>query len=127
MISTVFRKYDIRGKVGTEFVLENVYELAQAIVKYYVDREPSVKRIAVGMDGREHSENIKKEICRAVVDSGLEAVFVGLCPTPVVGFALHNDYADAGIMITASHNGKEYNGLKLDVGKGCVCGDNIQE
>ena len=81
----------------------------------------------VGFDGRVHSQQIKEEVCRALQDSGLNVICIGLCPTPVMYFALHTLPVDAGIMITASHNGPEYNGLKINCGINSVWGEEIQE
>ena len=55
MVDHIFRQYDIRGKVGIELPLEEVYALAKAIVFYFVKKNPLVKKIAVGADGRIHS------------------------------------------------------------------------
>ncbi|MGE0206820.1 MAG: phosphomannomutase/phosphoglucomutase [Candidatus Babeliales bacterium] len=123
----IFRQYDIRGKVGQELLLDQVYDLAKAIVYYFVQKNPALKTIAVGADGRTHSPAIKQELCRALQDSGIDVLFVGTCPTPVLYFSLFNLPVDAGLMITASHNGKEYNGIKICLGKESVWGSQIQE
>jgi len=126
MIDHIFRQYDIRGKIGPELALEEIYPLAQAIAAYYKQQNPSIKRIAVGADGRVHSPAIKKEMCRALQDAGLDVLFVGTCPSPVLYFALFSLPVDGGLMITASHNGKEYNGIKMCLGKESVWGSQIQ-
>jgi len=127
MKDVVFRQYDIRGKVGSDLDISQAYDLARAIAYYFVEKNPNVKTIAVGMDGRTHSPELKEKICAGLIDSGLNVQFVGTCPSPVVYFALHNYPVDAGLMITASHNGKEYNGIKICLGTQSVCGDQIQE
>jgi len=127
MKDTIFREYDIRGKVDTEFVVEDAYNLARAIAYYFVQQQPKTKTIAVGMDGRLHSPAFKQEICRALCDSGLNVVFVGVCPSPALYFALYTLPVDGGLMITASHNPKEYNGIKMCLGKEGVWGKQIQE
>ena len=127
MQDTVFRKYDIRGKVGTEFSIEQAYDLTRAIAFYFVQQNPNVKTVAVGMDGRTHSPAIKERVCAALVDSGLNALFVGTCPSPVLYFALHTQPVQAGIMITASHNPGVYNGMKINLGADGVWGDQVQE
>ncbi|MCL5875528.1 MAG: phosphomannomutase/phosphoglucomutase [Candidatus Dependentiae bacterium] len=127
MQDIIFREYDIRGKVGSELIVAQAYDLARAIAYYFVSKSPTVQRVAVGMDGREHSPAIKQEVCRALQDSGLDVVFVGVCPSPVLYFALHTEPVDAGIMITASHNPKEYNGLKICLGTTSVWGTHIKE
>ena len=117
MNDTVFREYDIRGKVGSELVVDQVYAVAQAIAFYFVQQQPNVKTVVVGMDGRTHSPAIKNQVCKAFIDSGLDVQFIGVCPSPVVYFALHTMPVDAGIVITASHNTKEYNGIKINLNK----------
>lgn len=127
MLSTIFREYDIRGRVGTEFDLNHVYELAQAIAYYFLHKRPTVKTIVVGMDGRTHSPLIKDELCRGLTDSGLDVVFVGVCTSPALYFALYTLPVDAGLMITASHNPPDYNGLKICLGKESVWGVAVKE
>ncbi len=127
MKDCIFREYDIRGKVGTELLLEEVYNLGCAIAVFLIEKKQSLQTIAVGMDGRLHSPHIKKELCRAFRDSGISVRFIGLCPTPVLYFALHTQEIDAGVMITASHNGPDYNGIKICLGKDSVWGSEIKE
>lgn len=122
---TIFREYDIRGKVANEFVIEEAYTLARAIAYYFKQQKPDIKTLAVGMDGRTHSPTFKDEVVRGLIDSGLNVVFIGTCPSPVLYFALHTLPVDGGLMITASHNPKEYNGIKMNLGKSSVWGNQI--
>jgi phosphomannomutase/phosphoglucomutase len=125
MQDTIFREYDIRGKVGDEFVIEEAYALACAIAYYFKQQKPDVKVLAVGMDGRTHSPAFKEEITRALLDSGLDVLFIGVCPSPVLYFALQGLPVDGGLMITASHNPKQYNGIKMMLDKVPVWGKDI--
>jgi len=127
MKDTIFRKYDIRGKVGSELLLENVYDLGLALAYYFLQKNPNAKIVAIGMDGRKHSSDLKEDLTRAMNDSGLNVLFVGLCPSPVLYFSLFTENVDAGLMITASHNPKEYNGIKIGFNKKMVSGDEIQK
>ncbi len=127
MKEVIFREYDIRGIVGTELLLDQVYDLARAIAYYFKQHSSELNTIALGMDGRTHSPAIKNEIVRAITDAGLNVIFVGLCPTPAFYFALHTYPVDAGIMITASHNTKEYNGLKICLGTASIWGTELQK
>lgn len=122
----VFREYDIRGIVGTELHIEQVYDVVCAIAYYCAQLNPAVKKVAIGMDGRTHSPAIKEQACRALIDSGLEVIFVGVCPSPVVYFAIDQLPVDMGIMITASHNPQEYNGIKIDLGHRSLWGNDIR-
>ncbi|KKP35734.1 MAG: Phosphomannomutase/phosphoglucomutase [candidate division TM6 bacterium GW2011_GWF2_32_72] len=123
----VFKQYDIRGKIGSEIDLDQVYDLGCAIAFYLKQQSPSVQRIVVGMDGRDHSPIIKKHLCSALVDSGLDVVFLGLCPSPLLYFSFTCFDVDAGLMITASHNPAEYNGIKIRLGDHSIWGTQIQE
>lgn len=127
MNQAIFREYDIRGKVGDELVLDQVYNLAQAIGYYFHLKKPQTKTIVVGMDGRIHSPKIKNELCKALQESGFNIVFIGICPSPALYFALHILPVDAGLMITASHNPKDYNGIKICLGTDAIWGDQIRE
>jgi len=123
---TIFREYDIRGNVGQDLIIDQVYDLARAIAFYFKKHNPSLKTIAVGMDGRIHSSAIKEEICRAFTDSGIDVLFLGVCPSPALYFSLYTQPVDGGLMITASHNTKEYNGIKVCLGTESVWGKELQ-
>ncbi len=125
MDDRIFRLYDIRGKVGSELIIDDVYDLARALAFYFLEHNPRLKTVVVGMDGRHHSAPIKQEVCRALTESGLNVIFIGICPSPVLYFALATLQVDAGIMITASHNPKEYNGLKICLGTESIWGEEI--
>ncbi len=127
MQDVIFREYDIRGVVETELIIEETYNLARAIAFYLKQKNPQLQTIAIGMDGRIHSPAIKEHMSKGITDSGLDVVFVGTCPTPVLYFSMHNLPVDAGIMITASHNPKQYNGMKIMLGKEVVWGQKLQE
>ena len=127
MIDIVFREYDIRGKVGSEFLIEQVYDTARAIAYYLADKNNNLKSVLVGMDGRIHSPLIKEKVCKALMDSGLDVIFIGVVPSPVLYFGLETLPVGAGLMITASHNPKEYNGIKICLGTKSVWGKQIQE
>jgi len=125
MKDSIFRLYDIRGKVGSEFDLDRVYDLTNAIAFYFKQQNPDLKTFAIGMDGRIHSPAVKEQMCKALIDSGFDVRFIGICTTPVLYFTMHTQPVDAGLMITASHNPGEYNGIKLCLGKGGIWGEQI--
>lgn len=127
MTDHIFRQYDIRGKIGSELAVAQIYDLTKAILYFFKQKNKDIKIIAVGADGRIHSDSIKQEMCRAIQDSGLDVIFVGRCPSPVLYFSLFQLPVDAGLMITASHNGPEYNGIKICLGKESIWGNDIQE
>jgi len=127
MKDTVFRMYDIRGKVGSELVLDQMYDLGLALAYYFLRNKPETKTVVIGMDGRTHSPHIKNCLRDAMIDSGLDVIFIGVCPSPVLYFSLFNYDAQAGLMVTASHNPKEYNGIKMCLGKKMVWGQEVQK
>jgi len=127
MKDSVFREYDIRGIVGEELNLDQVYKLGCAIAYYFAQHNPELKTVVVGRDARSHSPLIKKELFRALTDAGLTVLNVGICSSPVIYFGLHTQKIDAGIMITASHNPAAYNGLKICLGTTSLSGEAIRE
>lgn len=127
MKETIFREYDIRGKVGSELLLEEVYPLGHALARYFLQKNSHVRTIAIGMDGRIHSRPIKDELCRAFNDAGIDVICLGVCPSPVLYFALHTQHVDGGLMVTASHNGPEYNGIKVCVGTKSIWGKELKD
>jgi len=127
MQDVIFREYDIRGKVGSELIIDQTYDLARAIAYYLLQQKPSLKKVALAMDGRTHSPAIKEYVAKGLMDSGLDVEFIGVCPTPVLYFTMHTQPFDAGIIITASHNPKEYNGMKICLGKESIWGKEIQQ
>lgn len=122
----IFRTYDIRGKVGSELVIDKVRRLGRAIAFYYRQQDPSIQTIAVGMDGRVHSPDIKNELVAGLQESGLDVIFIGVGPSPMLYFAEYWLSVDAALMITASHNPQEYNGIKLCLRKKSIFGVEIE-
>lgn len=127
MKNSIFREYDIRGIVGTELMIEDVYDLGRTIASYLFQLNNNVKKIAVGMDVREHSPIIKEHLCKALIDSGMDVIFIGVYTSPMMYFATYTMSVDGGIMITASHNPPEYNGLKICLGTKSLWGTQIRE
>jgi len=122
----IFRKYDIRGIVSKDLCIEDVYAFGKGLAAYFLQRNPALTHIVVAMDGRSHSSKIKDELTRAICESGLDVLFCGICPTPVFYFAMYKQESICpGVMITASHNGKEYNGFKICYGKNLISADEI--
>ncbi len=105
---TIFKAYDIRGKYPTEINGEISGKIAKAFCQLI-----KPKTIVVGRDMRIGSENISNELIKSLVNQGIKVINVGLVSTPIFYFAVNYLNTDAGLMITASHNPKEYNGLKL--------------
>lgn len=128
VIETIFREYDIRGIVGDELHIAQVYDFACALAAYIAQREPLVTSVFVGMDGRTHSPHIKQALCQGLLDSGYSVISIGMCTSPILYYALSTaSTLCAGVMITASHNTKEYNGFKICIGHASVWGLELQK
>ncbi|MFA5075062.1 MAG: phosphomannomutase/phosphoglucomutase [Candidatus Babeliales bacterium] len=127
MKSCIFREYDIRGIFGKEFDINEVYNLAKSIITYFKKQNPEIHEIIVARDGRSHSEPMRDQIVKAITDLGINVTDIGICPTPVLYFSLFNTHITSGLVITASHNPKEYNGIKICLDQKAVWGKQIQE
>lgn len=123
----IFKAYDIRGIYGQDFDNEMAYLLGLAFVelrKKDGDCTCGKLQIAVGMDMRLSSPSLKDSLIRGLTDAGAEAIFLGLVSTPTFYFAVSKYNYHGGIMISASHNPKEWNGFKIVRAKGVpVSGD----
>ena len=125
-LDPIFKEYDIRGVVGREFQIEDAYDMSCAITTYLLEKDPTIKALAIGADGRIHSPAIKICITQALLAQGFNVIDIGTCTTPVLNFCMHTEPVDAGLMITASHNPAEYNGIKICRGKTSIFGPEIQ-
>jgi phosphomannomutase len=106
--SKVFKAYDVRGIYPDELDETGAYAIGRA----YVDEfEP--RRIAVGRDMRMSSPEMAAAVMRGAADSGAEVLDLGLVGTEMVYFAVGDLGLDGGIAVTASHNPKEYTGMKI--------------
>jgi phosphomannomutase/phosphoglucomutase len=109
----IFREYDIRGVIGKELHLHETYNLGLAIVTFLQKANPAMHTILIGRDGRIHSNLIFDNLAKAANDLGFNVIDLGTGPSPVTYFAVKYFDNPAAVMITASHNPKEYNGIKI--------------
>jgi len=121
----VFREYDIRGIADVELLPPDAVRLGKAVGTYFVREE--CRKIVIGRDVRLSSNRLRDNLVAGLNHSGIDVIDVGLCPTPVLYFALYQLDPDGGVMITGSHNPPEYNGLKVAVGKAPIYGAQIQK
>ncbi|TET76151.1 MAG: phosphomannomutase/phosphoglucomutase [Candidatus Cloacimonadota bacterium] len=124
MNKEIFRTYDIRGKADIDLTNEVVEILGKS---YSIFLPSNAKRIGIGRDIRLSSERIKNNFVKGLLSTGIDVVDFGVIPTPLLYFTVHTHALDGGVEITGSHNPKEYNGLKMLVGKNTIYGDEIQE
>ena len=108
-ISTAcFKAYDIRGRVPDELNEDLAWRVGRAFAAFIKPR-----RVAVGEDVRSSSRSLAAAVARGLNEGGVEVLELGLCGTEEVYFATFNYKLDGGIMVTASHNPMDYNGMKL--------------
>jgi len=111
---SIFKAYDIRGVYPKEINEELAYRIGRAFVSFL-----KPKTVVIGRDVRLSSDSLFKALAKGITEQGADVIDIGLASTPMMYFANANYGYDAGIMITASHNPKEYNGFKM-VTKGAL-------
>ena len=109
MASKLFGTSGIRGKIGSEVTCELALNVGKSLA-YYLGNKGSV---VLGYDTRTTNKMLDEAITAGLLESGVDVVKIGMVPTPLVGYATEKLDADAGIMLTASHNPSQYNGIKL--------------
>jgi len=122
---TVLREYDVRGVVGETLSTDDAYALGRSFGT--VIRRNHGKTACVGYDGRLTSPELEAAVVSGLADCGLEVWRVGIGPTPMLYFATLTLKADAGVMVTGSHNPPTHNGFKMMLGKAAFFGAAIQE
>ncbi len=114
----IFKANDIRGKYPGEINEKTISEIAQKLGRYFKRQASGIKRqvkIVIAHDARLSSQSLYEAVITGfkIQDSRFKIIEVGLATTPMFYFMVKKLKADGGIMITASHNPKDYNGLKI--------------
>ena len=105
----LFGTSGIRGKIGSEVTCELALNVGKSLA-HYLGNEG---RVVIGYDTRTTNQMLDQAITAGLLESGVDVIKIGMVPTPLVGYATEKLDADAGIMLTASHNPSPYNGIKL--------------
>jgi phosphomannomutase/phosphoglucomutase len=121
----IFREYDIRGIAATELADDEVFRLGQAYGTYALEHGATL--CPIGRDARFSGPRIQRAIADGILSTGLDVVDIGLVPTPVLYFSFFHLNADAGIIVTASHNPPEFNGFKVGLRKTTIGGAELQD
>ncbi len=103
-----FKAYDLRGRIPDELNEDVAYRVGRGVARFLNPR-----RIVVGRDIRLSSAALADALCRGLNDSGVDVYDIGICGTEGVYFATFDGGYDGGIMVTASHNPSDYNGMKF--------------
>lgn len=122
----IFRGYDIRAIYNQDLNEDIAYTIGLSFGSYI--REKGYEKCLVGHDNRTSSEPLADALINGITSTGVDVVFLGLCTTPMYYYAQKKLKIDPGVMITASHNPKEYNGFKIAFDDfGNACGQMIQD
>ncbi len=105
---TIFKAYDIRGLYPEEINKDVTYNIGRALVQY-----TGAKRVVVGIDMRTSSLELETGLIAGIIKQGADVIKIGLVSTPMLYFAAWNLSVEASVMVTASHNPAQWNGLKL--------------
>ncbi|MYI72746.1 MAG: phosphomannomutase, partial [Candidatus Dadabacteria bacterium] len=121
----IFREYDIRGIAGESITEEVVERIGKAYGTMVA--EDGGSEVSVGYDCRKSSPAFRDALCEGITSTGVSVVDIGMVTTPMVYFSTFTSGVDGGVMVTASHNPSEYNGLKMCVGQNSLFGEGIQK
>jgi phosphomannomutase len=105
---TCFKAYDIRGELGIDIDTQIAYRIGRAVAQHF-----NAKSVVVGRDARETSPEFADAVSSGIMDAGADVLDIGLSGTEEMYWAVTEFKADAGIIVTASHNPINYNGMKI--------------
>ena len=108
----------IGGSVGDSFTPIDIVKFTSAYAKFILDQNNTSKKIIVGRDARISGKFVSDLVCGTLVGCGFDVVDVGLSTTPTIEVSVQREKASGGIILTASHNPKQWNALKLLNNKG---------
>lgn len=122
--NAMFRAYDIRGIAGRDLTEDSIYLIGLAIGSYAI--EFNNPRLYFGADGRLSSPALARALKNGLLDAGCDIIDLGVVATPLVYFATHTSDCTSGVMLTASHNPADYNGIKIVRSRACLTAEQIQ-
>ena len=123
--SSIFRAYDIRGIVNEQLNFDSVELISRAIGSEALAND--INTLLVGFDGRLSSPLLSEALIKGIACTGCNVVNLGLIPTPLLYFATHTTDYGSGVMVTASHNPANYNGLKIVFKQTCLADNQLQQ
>jgi phosphomannomutase / phosphoglucomutase len=125
LLPTIFREYDIRGIADTELPDAGIKLLGQAFGTYLIRHNS--REVSLARDCRLSSDRLHDALLSGLITAGCDVTDLGVVPTPLLYFSVFHLQADAGVMITGSHNPSDYNGFKVMHGKSTIHGQEIQK
>ena len=123
--SEIFRAYDIRGIVDEALTEEGIFKIGKAIGTYILSERRS--SILTARDGRISGPRLLNQFQKGVMSSGCNVVDIGMVPTPLLYFSTFKTNISDGVVLTGSHNPKNYNGLKIVINKRSVTSEKIEK
>ncbi|EAH7654085.1 phosphomannomutase/phosphoglucomutase [Campylobacter coli] len=126
MLDVIFREYDIRGLYDKELNEKSVKAIGFCLGQTMLEK--GCKNVSVGYDARYSADELYRYLVSGLNKAGIQIYNIGLVPTPLGYFSLYEGMKfDANIMITGSHNPKDYNGFKITIGKESFFGAELKE
>ena len=126
-MSKLFGTDGVRGIANSELTYELAIKIGKAAAKILANGKNTRPKILIGKDTRISSDMLESALFTGICSSGADAIALGVVPTPAVAYLVKKYSADVGIMISASHNSYEFNGIKLFDGNGYKLPDETEE
>ena len=117
----------VRGVANKDLTCELAMKLGRAAAAVLTNKSTRHPRVIIGKDTRLSSDMLENAMAAGLCSVGASVVLLGVVPTPAVAYLVEKYKADAGIMISASHNAYEYNGIKIFSGDGFKLPDDLEE
>ena len=127
MTERLFGTDGVRGLAGTELTADMAHSLGRAAVSVLGRRPPGATTFVVGRDPRASGEWLEDALVEGIRDAGGDIYIAGMVPTPTVAYLATALGASSGVVISASHNPPEYNGIKFFDATGAKLSDEIED
>ena len=126
-MARLFGTDGVRGIANKELTVDLAYKLGQAGAYILTKENKHKPTILVGRDTRISGEMLSAALMAGICSVGADAISIGIVPTPAVAYLTRKYNADAGVVISASHNPVEYNGIKFFNNKGLKLSDELED
>ena len=126
-MSRMFGTYGVRGVAGTELTIELATKLGMAGAYVLTREQEHQPTIIVGCDTRISGGMLASALMAGICSVGANAIYVGVVPTPAIAYLTRKHKVDAGVVISASHNPMEFNGIKFFNGEGYKLKDELED
>lgn len=126
-MARMFGTDGVRGVAGTELTIELAMKLGQAGAYVLTKEQSHQPTIIIGCDTRISGGMLANALMAGICSVGANAIFVGVAPTPAIAYLTRKHKVDAGVVISASHNPMEFNGIKFFNGDGYKLSDQLED